>query len=77
MAYTPCYTEVRFFAIIDEFRSTSIFDHPPLFAKSGLVLPSDDSLAVSAALRTSMDRDMIRASTRRNACLALINAALL
>ena len=42
--------EVRFFAIIDEFRSTSIFDYPPLFAKSGLVLPSDDSLALSAAL---------------------------
>ena len=42
--------EVRFFAIVDKFRSTSIFDHSPLFAKSGLVLPSDDSLAVSAAL---------------------------
>ena len=42
--------EVSFLAIIDKFQSTSIFDHPPLFAKSGLVLPSDDSLAVSAAL---------------------------
>ena len=42
--------EVRFFAIIDEFWSTSIFDHPPLFVKSGLVLPSEDSLAISAVL---------------------------
>ena len=50
-AYTPCYTGSQvFLVIIDEFRSTSIFDHPPLFMKSGLVLPLDDSLAVSAAL---------------------------
>ena len=48
--HSVLYQKSDFFVIIDEFRSTSIFDHLPLFAKSGLVLPSDDSLAVSTAL---------------------------
>ena len=48
--HSVLYRKSGFFATMDEFWSMSIFEHPPLFAKSGLVLLSDDSLAVSAAL---------------------------
>ena len=59
--YTPCLSEVGFFfAIINkfEFRSTSIFDHPPLFMKSGLVLLSDVMQFSGKYSSTSMDQDM-------------------
>ena len=47
---TPCYTRSQ--VLCDNWRVPVHVHlcHPPHFAKSGLVLPSDDSLAVSAAL---------------------------